>query len=99
MTVAYVTEYDNLGKDEDAKTVQAAKNPPVTDQTVTFTTTTQSATFNGKTKLIRIACASASHYLVGANPTATTSKALLPANTVEYLSVNPGDKIAFVDVA
>jgi hypothetical protein len=37
------------------------------------------------------------HFAIGANPTASlTTSPMLPPNTVEYIKVNGGDKIAVI---
>jgi hypothetical protein len=61
----------------------------------------QSAAFGQGTTLIRLATTNLTgagahlHYAIGTNPTANgTTCALLPCGMVEYVAVNPGDKIA-----
>lgn len=49
-----------------------------------------------RTKIIRVVCTSDCHYRIGATPTATTSDPFLPANVVEYVGINSGQKIAFI---
>jgi hypothetical protein len=77
-------------------TLQAAEEPAVNDQTVTFTTTTQSAAFNASTRFITIVGSAAFHYAVGTNPTATTGALKIPADTPWTIAVTAGDKIAAV---
>lgn len=72
---------------------------PGVDQTVTFTTSTQSTAFAGSTKYIGMISDAAFHYKVGANPTATTSVLKVPADTLIYIGVQAGDKIAAVTAA
>jgi hypothetical protein len=71
-----------------------------TSQVISVTSTSQqSNAFAAGTTFIRIANTSTAHvhYAVGADPTAnTTSSATLPINSVEYLEVTGGHKIAFV---
>jgi hypothetical protein len=69
---------------------------PGTDQTVSFTTTTQSSAFAADTVMIRITSSAAFHYVVGANPTATTGGLRVPADVFVDIGVSPGDKIAAV---
>ena len=59
----------------------------------------QSSAFGAGTTIVRLANTSTAHlhYEVGANPTAsTTTSECLPINTVEYIEVTPGHKIAVV---
>ena len=73
---------------------------PGTDQTpVTFTTSTQSAAFGASTRYIAMIGSAAFHYVVGDNPTATTGALKVPADTLLYVSVEGGDKIAAIAAA
>jgi hypothetical protein len=59
----------------------------------------QSSAFGAGTTIVRLANTSTAHlhYEVGANPTASnTTSECLPINTVEYIEVTPGHKIAVV---
>lgn len=47
----------------------------------------------------RIAATTAIHYVVGADPTASSTGVFLPANTVDYVMVPSGHKIAAVKVS
>lgn len=95
MSTAYVTEFTALGTHLTGG--QIAQMPPVAEQKVTFTTTTQSSAFNTSTRFIRVHPTSICSISIGSNPTATTSTMRLAADQVEYFGVTGGDKIAFVD--
>lgn len=73
---------------------------PGTVQVVTYdgSTATTNA-FGARCTCIRIVSTTVSHYVVGTAPTATTSDTYLPAAVVEYVSVFPGEKIAFIKSA
>lgn len=72
----------------------------VSNENVDYTSTAgQSAAFASGIHAIRICASSASYYKIGANPTATSADTYLPADEVEYLIVNPGQKISFVQVS
>ncbi len=72
----------------------------VSNESVAYTGTAgQSAAFASGIHAIRICASSASYYKIGANPTATSADTYLPADEVEYLIVNPGQKISFVQVS
>lgn len=96
MALAYIEEYERLAPDGDGKPSQIAWQPAVTTQRVSFTTTTQSAAFNGRTRFIRIHTDSICSYVFGSNPTATTSTPRMAAGQTEYFGVRPTDKVAFV---
>jgi hypothetical protein len=76
---------------------QPMAQEPGTDQTpVTFTTSAQSAAFSAATQYIAMIASAAFHYVVGANPTATTSALKIPADTLVYIGVPAGSKIAAI---
>jgi hypothetical protein len=97
MSTLYVTELKASGNSESGSQMQMAKQPPVTDQTVTFTTSTQSAAFNADTRFVRLHPKNNCHVAFGASPTATTSNMPMLADSVEYFAVIPGQKLAVVD--
>lgn len=59
-------------------------------------TSQASAAFGSQTRQIRVAAADQPAYIkIGdGTPTATASDALMPAGTVDYFTVTPGQKIA-----
>lgn len=95
MAKAYVTELTALATRVSMPT-PIAQMPPIAEQTVTFTTTTQSNAFGATTRFIRVHTDAICSIAIGSNPTATTSTMRLPADTIEYFGVSAGDKIAFV---
>lgn len=70
--------------------------PPLAEQTVTFTTSTQSNAFNTATRLVRVQSDADCHVAVGADPTATTSGVPMTAGQAEYFAVTGGHKIAVI---
>lgn len=71
-----------------------------TTQAVAYTgTAASSSAFGTQTYQVRVVANSACHILVGASPSAATSDPFLPANFVEYLQVNPGEKISAIRAA
>jgi len=61
------------------------------------TSATASAAFASTTTDIRVVCEGAPiHFMINANPTATTVDPYIPINTVEYFRVDPGDKLSAV---
>jgi len=63
---------------------------------------TQSAAFDSQTRAIRITFPGAItataglRFSIGTNPTASSTTQLLPVQWIEYIQVNPGEKIAFI---
>ncbi len=72
-----------------------------TTQTVAYTGTAAASTnaFGGQTRQIRVVANSACHILIDTAPVATVAAPLLPANWVEYITVNPGEKISAIKAA
>lgn len=101
MATLWIREYTQTGDAGSLRSAGQGKaqiaQEPGTDQTpVTFTTTTQSAAFGNTTSYIGIVGSAAFHYVVGANPTATTNALKIPADTLVFIGVTPGHKIAAV---
>lgn len=96
MATAYISEYLSVGIDAKGSQAQCAQEPSITTQTVTYTTATSSSAFNSQTSLIRITCDAKAHLSFGTAPTATTSHLQIQADTPEYFSVRPGDKVSIV---
>jgi len=58
--------------------------------------------FGAQTRMIKIVSNSASHYHLyetGGTATATTADPYLPAHWIEYIMVNPGQKISAIKAA
>jgi hypothetical protein len=75
---------------------QIAQEPGVDLTAVTYTTTTASAAFASGTTYIGIISDAAFHYVVAAAPVATTNALMVPADTLIYVGVTEGQKIAAV---
>lgn len=73
-----------------------------TTQTVAYTAASAAAgsTFGSQTHQVRLVSNSACHYSIGDGAqTATTANPFLPANTVEYVTVTPGQSIAAIEAS
>ena len=102
MSTLWVREYSQTATGGSPVSAGAGKMPvaqePGTDQSpVTFTTSAQSAAFATGTTFIGIIGSGAFHYVVGSNPTATTNALKVPANTLVFIGVTAGQKIAAID--
>lgn len=104
MATAYLREYADLAVTF-SKYVQAGAEPAIADQTITTSGTTASSNaFNANTRLIAISTPAAQAVAClfsatpGATPTALTSSLRLPANSLFFFGVRPGDKVALIDV-
>ena len=101
MATAYLREYADIAVTY-GKHVQAGAEPALADQTITTSgTSAASSAFNANTKLVAIStpAAQAVCCLFGAAPTALTTSLRLPANSLFFFGVKPGEKVALIDVA
>lgn len=98
MATLYITEFQEVAK-AGSDNLLMGQCPPVAQQTVTFTTSTQSAAFNAKTRFIRVYSSADAMIEFGSNPTATTSKMPIKAGVPEYFGVNPAEKVAAITAA
>jgi hypothetical protein len=104
MATLWIREYSNTGDAGSSRGAGAGKaqiaQEPGTDQTaVTFSTSAQSAAFASGTTYIGIIGSAAFHYVVAANPTATTNALKVPADTLIFVGVTAGQKIAAIAAA
>ena len=97
MATASILEFSELRHDAKGQVVPVAQLTNTVEQSVTFTTSTQSATFDGRTRYIRIVADAKAYFRCGTNPTATAAGPWIAADSVEYFGVRPGQKIAFYD--
>ena len=67
--------------------------------TVAGTSAATSNAFGADTRVVRLAATTACYISIGSSPTATSANAILPANTVDYIIVEPSDKIAALQVS
>lgn len=102
MATAYIREYANVSP---AIGAQIPQEPTLVDQTVTTSgTSAASNAFSENTRMICISTPAAQAVCClfsasrGATPTALTSSLRLPANSIFFFGVNPGDKVALIDV-
>jgi hypothetical protein len=65
-------------------------------QAVSYDGSVQSTAVSANASVIRVVATTDCHILIGANPTATTTSALLPSGVVEYIGIKAGDKIAAI---
>ncbi len=92
-----ISEYTDLSIDRAGRTIPVASEPSRVSQSVTFTTSTASATFNSATKFIRVICDAKAHFKIGPNPVSTATSPYLAADSAEYFGVRRNLKISFYD--
>lgn len=96
MSTLKIREYSRIGDVYPGGSAPIAREPGIDQTAVTFSTTTQSAAFRTDTKYIAIKADVAFCYVVGASPTATANAIDVAANTILFIGVAGGDKIAVV---
>jgi hypothetical protein len=100
MATAYLREYADIAHTF-SKTVQAGAEPAITDQIITTSgASAQSAAFNTNTRIVCLStpAAQAVSCVFGDDPTAAVTNLRIPANTMVFFGVKPGQKIALIDV-
>jgi hypothetical protein len=99
MAVLYVAEYETLLVDTNGNVVMAPHEPPLAEQTISIGMSSARATnpFSTRTKFVQLSTdAICSVAFGGSAVTATSSNQRLPANTIVFKGVNPGDFIAAI---
>ncbi len=104
MAVLTVSEFEELGRDQDGRLVQIAKGAPLNTQVITLSGSSQavSTDFDSRTKFVRLSCDGGCHIAFGDSPTATTSNELLPSGAIEFRALNTdvdGTKVAVIQSA
>jgi hypothetical protein len=72
-----------------------------TTQAISATTASAAVSnaFGSETFQVRVATSDDVHIAFGAAPTATTASPLMPAATIDYITVTPGQKMAALAVS
>jgi hypothetical protein len=89
MATLYVTEFASVNTFA-GKAAQVADQPPLAEQTVTYTTTVASSAFHAGTEYVRIHTDAICSISFGTAPTATTAKMRMVAGQTEYFAVPKG---------
>ena len=98
MAKLHITELSYVPQDPDGTPLWIANmSQIVTQQVVTYTTSSPSAAFNSNTKFIRVYSDAKAFLDFGGSPTADVNGIPLPADLPEYFAVSPGSKLAAYD--
>ena len=76
--------------------IQAGKISTVQKVSVAAASAATTNAFGADTTLIRVAVTTDCYIEIATTPVATTSMTLLPAGSVDYFMVEPGQKAAFI---
>lgn len=98
MAIMYITEYEDLARDNRDSTIQAGQEPGSAEQKVTFTGTAgNSANFNLSTRFVRIKCDAAAQLAFGSEAVATSANSTqVSANIPEFFGVIPGQRVSAI---
>lgn len=89
-----ISEYRVLARDSNGNDIPVALEPRVTSQTVTYTTSAQSAVFNSATRFVRIVCDAKAHFRFSvAGTNATANDPFLAPDSPEYFGIQPGQSL------
>ena len=100
MAVITIVEYGSLAVGDGSASGWPLEPPHVVQTAITsFDTSQQSAVFHSGTKLVRLTGDTAFHYLVGADPTATTACTRMAAGQIIDLVVRKGLRLAVIAAA
>ena len=98
MAVLYISEFSQIYS-AGGPSAPFARQPPIAEQTIAIGAgSVQSNAFNAATTFVRLSTDAICSIEFGTNPTATATKARMPAGSVEYFSVavNTGQKVAVI---
>lgn len=96
MASLYITEFQASGNSKSGAQLQVGHQPAVAMQKLTFSTSTQSAVFEERTLFVRLHTDADCHVVFGADPTATTNHMPMLADSTEYFSITPSQKLAVI---
>jgi len=97
MAILFITEYAEEQIGPAGRVGQMGLEPPIAEQIVTFTSSSQSSAFNSKTRFVRLHTDTNCFLVFGTNPTAVTNTSgRLAQNQTEYRGVplNASFKVA-----
>ena len=101
MATLWITEYSDIAESFGGKPVLVGREPSLTVQSVSYTTTAQSNNFHPKTRFIRVKADADAYLEFGQNPTATVASTAVEADVAEYFGVeiirNQNIKLAVYD--
>lgn len=92
MATLTIIECDEVATDSTGAVIPAPVLPPVAQQVVSFSTSSQSAALNKRTRFVFVTVSAAARLEVGANPTASTASSgmRLPTDGSLFFGVRPG---------
>lgn len=103
MAVVTLTEYARLASDAGGTLLPLVDEASLVRTQAALTSIASStqfaSAFHADTRFVQLTTDTKLHYLVGQNPTATTSCSRIPADTVIVLAVRKGLKLAVIAAA
>jgi hypothetical protein len=96
MAFAYLAEFPDLRINQGTPS-PGVEMPPIASSTVAIGAgSVQSAAHNTKCRLLGISTDAVCSVEFGTNPTATASSFRLPANSISFWRVQPGNRVAVI---
>jgi hypothetical protein len=97
MATIYVTEFTSMASALNGA-APVAQHPGLQAQSMAITgsSTTLATKFTAQTRFIRVQNDSICSISIGPTPTADVTKTRVPAESIEYHGVNPGDTLAVI---
>lgn len=100
MATLFITEYARAASGDFGGGIQAPLAPPIAHQTVSIGAgSLQSNPFDQETRLLRVHTDTACYVLVGADPTASSTKTRMIADSTEFIGVPPGSSLKIAVIA
>lgn len=100
MATAWVTEYADAARvfpNAGGAVIPAGQEPALTVQSVTYTTATESAAFNSRTRMVRVYTSADARVAFGDAPVAVAGSTPVTGKVAEFFGVAPGQKISIYD--
>lgn len=93
-----VTTYRNLARDAQGNVIQAGQAPAASHEELTNgASAVNTANFADGVTLARVATDAKIRIAVGVSAVATSTSPLMHANSTEFFSVRPGDRISVIN--
>jgi hypothetical protein len=97
LSTLYIAEFNKLLVDADAQSVLAPNYPALREQVVAIGgASTQSVMMGSETRFVQLSTDVVCSFVVGVNPTATTTNSRMAANETRFIGIVPGLKIAVI---
>jgi len=98
MQEVFMTKIIHTPEDDESRNLPAIF-PGASQRVAVGAASVQSTVLGPQTGLVRVCASTDCNIAFGINPVATATSLYLPAGAIEYFGVNPGEKIAVIQVS